>query len=362
MMVAETGYRTARVTGADSYWLPDHLNAFLPRAVMTPKYSGIARLVPDADAFLEPWTTLGSLAGRHRFSRTRFGTCVTDTGRRNPAVTAQAAATLHLMTRGRAILGIGTGEREGNEPYGVDWSKPVARFEEALATIRALWNSNGQLVSRDSEFFPLRNAIFTLPPVKGTWPQIWIASHGPRMLRATGRYADAWFPVAIFSPERYADGLQRVQAAADNANRDPHSIIAANTQFVVTGRSSAEVEEALDSVAVRAYALLLPGSEWAEHGVRHPMGDDFTGFQDILPQLLDEATALSHIAAVPPSLMRQCLLSGTPDEILDQLAAYRDHGVQYPALLNMSTIQPKLSRGLSTALPFIRILRGIRKM
>jgi hypothetical protein len=35
------------------------------------------------------------------------------------------AATLHLLTRGRAILGIGTGEREGNEPYGVDWSKPV---------------------------------------------------------------------------------------------------------------------------------------------------------------------------------------------------------------------------------------------
>ena len=30
MMVAETGYRTARVTGADSYWLPDHLNAFCP--------------------------------------------------------------------------------------------------------------------------------------------------------------------------------------------------------------------------------------------------------------------------------------------------------------------------------------------
>jgi phthiodiolone/phenolphthiodiolone dimycocerosates ketoreductase len=198
--------------------------------------------------------------------------------------------------------------------------------------------------------------------VKGTWPQIWIASHGPRMLRATGRYADAWFPVAIFSPERYADGLQQVQTAADNANRDPHSIIAANTQFVVTERSAGEVEQALDSVAVRAYALLLPSSEWAEHGVRHPMGDDFTGFQDILPQLLDEATALSHIASVPPSLMRRCLLSGTPDEILDQLAAYRDQGVQYPALLNMSTIQPKLSRGLSTALPFMRILRGIRKM
>jgi phthiodiolone/phenolphthiodiolone dimycocerosates ketoreductase len=126
--------------------------------------------------------------------RVRLGVSVTDTGRRNPAVTAQAAATLHLLTRGRAILGIGTGEREGNEPYGADWSKPVARFEEALATIRALWDSRGELVNRESPFFPLRNAVFDLPPYRGKWPEIWIAAHGPRMLRATGRYADAWFP------------------------------------------------------------------------------------------------------------------------------------------------------------------------
>jgi alkanesulfonate monooxygenase SsuD/methylene tetrahydromethanopterin reductase-like flavin-dependent oxidoreductase (luciferase family) len=72
----------------------------------------------------------------------------------------QAAATLRLPTRGRAILGIGTGEREGNEPYGVDWSKPVARFEGALATIRALWNSNGELVTRDSAFI-LKALSFT---------------------------------------------------------------------------------------------------------------------------------------------------------------------------------------------------------
>jgi phthiodiolone/phenolphthiodiolone dimycocerosates ketoreductase len=361
-MAAEMGYRTAKLTGADSYWLPDHLNAFLPRAVMTPKYSGIARLAPDADAFLEPWTTLGHLAGRHRFGRTRLGIGVTDTARRNPAVTAQAAATLHLMTRGRAILGIGTGEREGNEPYGVDWSKPVARFEEALATIRALWNSNGQLVNRDSEWFPLRNAVFALPPVKGRWPEIWVASHGPRMLRATGRYADGWLPVAIVSPERYADGLQQVQAAADNANRDPYSVIAAKALFVVTGRSSAEVDEALESVPARTYALLLPDSEWAEHGARHPMGDGFTGFQDILPQLLDEATALAHVEAVPQALMRRSLLCGTSDEVLDQLATYRDHGVRYPLLLNMSTIQPQLSRGLSSVLPFMKVLRGIPKL
>jgi phthiodiolone/phenolphthiodiolone dimycocerosates ketoreductase len=40
---------------------------------------------------------------------------------------------------------MGTGERVGNEQYGVDWSKPLARFENAVATIRALWNSGGDL-------------------------------------------------------------------------------------------------------------------------------------------------------------------------------------------------------------------------
>jgi phthiodiolone/phenolphthiodiolone dimycocerosates ketoreductase len=362
MGVAETGYRTATVTGADSFWVPDHLNNLLPRVVMTPKYTDSARLIPDIDALLEPWTALGHLAGRHRFNRTRLGTCVTDTGRRNPAVTAQAAATLHLMTRGRAILGIGTGERQGNEPYGVDWSKPVARFEEALATVRALWNSNGQLVDRDSEWFPLHNASFTLPPYEGTWPEIWIASQGPRMLRATGRYADAWFPVGIISPEQYAAGLQQVQAAAEDAKRDPHSIIAANTQFVLTGRSSGEVEEALESVPVRLIALIIPDSAWAEHGVRHPLGEGFGGFQDILPQGFDEQTALDYAAAAPISLLKQYLLSGTVDEVIDQIAVYRDHGMRYPVLANVGTLQTKLSRSLSTALPFMKILRGTRKM
>ena len=119
--------------------------------------------------------------------RLRLGVGVADADRRNPAATAQAAATLHLLTRGRA--GIGPGKREGNQPYGVEWTKPVARFEEAMATIRALWDSGGELVCRDSPFFPLHNAVFDLPPYRGKWPEIWIAAHGPRMLKAAGRYA-----------------------------------------------------------------------------------------------------------------------------------------------------------------------------
>ncbi len=217
----------------DSFWLPDHLNSLFPRAAMTKKYVGAARLIPDVDAHLEPWTVLGNFAARNRIGRLRLGVAVTDVGRRNPAVTAQAAATLHLITRGRAILGIGAGEREGNEPYGVDWSKPVARFEEAMATIRALWNSGGELVTRDSPFFPLHNAIFALPPYRGKWPEIWIAAHGPRMLRATGRYADAWFP-AVIDPAKGLRGRPG-KGPSRRLRRRAGSVVHHRRQLVVRG-------------------------------------------------------------------------------------------------------------------------------
>src|SRR6185312_10395807 len=139
---------TAVASGVDSFWVGDHLNALFPRSIATPQYFGAARLVPKIDAQLEPWTLLGHLASRNRFARLRLGVGVADASRRNPAVTAQAAATLHLITRGRGVLGIGVGERKGNEPYGVDWTKPVARFEEAIAIIRSLWDSDGELVRR----------------------------------------------------------------------------------------------------------------------------------------------------------------------------------------------------------------------
>lgn len=117
---ARSSMAAATVMGADSYWVGDHLNALVPRSIATSEYLGIAaKFVPKIDANYEPWTMLGNLAFGLP-SRLRLGVCVTDAGRRNPAVTAQAAATLHLLTRGRAILGIGVGEREGNEPYGVD--------------------------------------------------------------------------------------------------------------------------------------------------------------------------------------------------------------------------------------------------
>lgn len=355
-------YLAAAGSGADSFWVPDHLNSIFPRSIFTPKYVGGAKLAPSPDAYLEPWTMLGHIAARNRLGRLRLGVSVTDTARRNPAVTAQAVATLNLLTRGRAILGLGTGEREGNEPYGVDWSKPVGRFEEALATIRALWRSNGELINRDSGWFPLRNAVFDLPPYKGRWPEIWVAAHGPRMLRMTGRHADAWYPAFIFTPKEYAKGLELVRDAASDAGRDPASVTPATMLAVMTGRTGDDVEEALESEGARMYGLTGSADVWARHGAEHPMGPDFKGLQDIAPQLLDEQTALAYTAMVPRSLLREMYVCGTPDEIVDQIAVWRDHGLRYLVVANGSGVQRSLRKGVVSAMPFAKIMRGLKKL
>ncbi len=355
-------YLTAVASRVDSFWVADHLNALFPRSIATPQYLGLAWLVPKIDAQLEPWTMLGHLAALNRLGRLRLGVGVTDAGRRNPAVTAQAAATLHLLTRGRAILGIGVGEREGNEPYGVDWTKPVARFEEAVATIRALWDSSGKLVSRESPYYPLRNAVFDLPPYRGKWPEIWIAAHGPRMLRAAGRYADAWYPALALRPKDYARGLETVRTAASDAGRDPMSVTPAAVLCVITGRSRDDVDETLNSDAAKAFALNIPGEMWASHGVQHPLGDDFAGVQDLVPQTFDEQTALSYTKRVPVSLLKEALLTGTPEDVTEQAAEWRDHGLRYLVVWNVSILQPSLRKGLAAGAPFFRILRGLKKL
>jgi phthiodiolone/phenolphthiodiolone dimycocerosates ketoreductase len=361
-VLTRANYLTAVAAGLDSFWVADHLNSALPRSIATPQYLGGAKLAPRADAMLEPWTMLGYLAARNRVGRLRLGVGVTDAGRRNPAVTAQAAATLHLLTRGRAILGIGTGEREGNQPYGVDWTKPVARFEEAIATIRTLWNSRGELVSRDSPYFPLHNALFDLPPYRGKWPEIWIAAHGPRMLQVTGRYADGWFPFVLLRPVDYARGLAAVRTAASDADRDPLSIVPAVLRPVITGRHQDDVDEVLNSDVAKSYALVAPGEAWARHGVQHPLGADFSGMHDFIPQTIDEQTVLSYTAKVPAALLKEQVFSGTPADVIDQVAEWRDHGLRHLVAVNASGMQPSLRKAMATTAPFIKILRGLKKL
>jgi phthiodiolone/phenolphthiodiolone dimycocerosates ketoreductase len=81
-----------------------------------------------------------------------------------------------------------------------------------------------------------------------------------------------------------------------------------------------------------------------------------------VPHAMDEQTALSHAAQVPPPVTREVFLSGTPDEVIDQAAQWRDKGARYVVVADVSSLQRSLRKGLAAAMPFARILRGLKKL
>jgi phthiodiolone/phenolphthiodiolone dimycocerosates ketoreductase len=360
--MARASRALALAGGCDTLWVVDHLVNAVPRCVWTPEFIAASRVLKRVHAFGEPWTLLGAQAARNGIRGLHLGVSVTDSSRRHPAVTAQAAATLHLLTRGKARLGIGVGERASNEPYGIDFSKPVGRLAEALATIRVLWDSDGVPVTRDSEWFPLRKAVFDVPAYRGTRPEVWVAAHGPRMLRLTGQYADAWFPLFPQSAVEYRANLATVRGQAGEAGREPGAVRGAGMWLAVVAPTEAVVEELLDTPAMRFLGLWAPAHVWARHGAVHPMGEGFSGVHDFLPESitdLDEARKLA--AQVPPGVLRELMLCGTPQQCAEQLAEYAAAGCTHATLVPMAP-WGSLTLGTRAMPSFVQLLRRLRRV
>ena len=104
---------------------------------------------------VEAWTILSMAAAQT--SRVTVGPFVLNVMNRHPALVARMASTLQIASGGRLILGIGIGGApKEHAAYGMDFPpapERVARLEEAVAVIRALWT--GGPVTRPSPFYPL---------------------------------------------------------------------------------------------------------------------------------------------------------------------------------------------------------------
>jgi alkanesulfonate monooxygenase SsuD/methylene tetrahydromethanopterin reductase-like flavin-dependent oxidoreductase (luciferase family) len=139
---------------------------------------------------VEAWTILSMAAAVTE--RVTIGPFVVNVMNRHPAVLARMASTLQIASDGRLILGLGIGghPRE-HAAYGIDFPEAkerVARLEEAVAVIRALWT--GGPVSRDSPFYPLRDAAAY--PIPDPPPPIVIGGETATGVRLAARIADGW--------------------------------------------------------------------------------------------------------------------------------------------------------------------------
>jgi G6PDH family F420-dependent oxidoreductase len=134
------------------------------------------------------WTLIASAA--ERTDRTRIGTAVTcPMLRYNPAIIAQAFATLAATYENRIFLGVGTGEALNEVPVGYQWPSGKIRLEmleESVRIIRMLWNQD--YVTFQGKYHSLKNAnVFTKP--LHTVP-LYISALGPKAAALAGRLGD----------------------------------------------------------------------------------------------------------------------------------------------------------------------------
>jgi alkanesulfonate monooxygenase SsuD/methylene tetrahydromethanopterin reductase-like flavin-dependent oxidoreductase (luciferase family) len=196
---------------------------------------------------VEGWTILAMAAAAT--SRVTVGPFVLNNMNRHPGVVARMASTLQIASGGRLILGMGIGgaPRE-HAAYGIDFPEAperVARLEEAVAVLRALWT--GGPVSRPSPYYPLVGA--TAYPVPDPPPPIVIGGETRTGARLAARIGDGW---STF--ENFEENLPIYLEALEEAGRRRED------QLVYAGfqRDWLSDERIVDTPWIQA-----PREEWA---------------------------------------------------------------------------------------------------
>jgi G6PDH family F420-dependent oxidoreductase len=122
------------------------------------------------------WSVLGAVAERtERMNLMTMVTC--PIVRYHPALVAQKAATVQLLSEGRFALGLGAGENLNEHVVGMGWPPAHERHQmlaEAIEIIRELWE--GGFVTHDGEYFTVHDArLYSLP---ARLPKIFVAAGG----------------------------------------------------------------------------------------------------------------------------------------------------------------------------------------
>jgi 5,10-methylenetetrahydromethanopterin reductase len=185
-----------------------------------------ADIVQDAEEWGldELWLTDSSLHSRYcysyltiaalRTSRMTLGTAVTNPVTRHPALGAVAISTINEISKGRAIHGIGAGDR----PLEALGHKPakLALLEDSVDAARRLWT--GESVTWQARGFELDDAHmrFDVP----TQIPVYLSASGPKTLQLAGRIADGVILLAGLHPDGIKYALDHIDRGVDQAGRE----------------------------------------------------------------------------------------------------------------------------------------------
>jgi len=187
-------------TGIDALWVNDHFQS--PGRI-------------KADATFDAMTTLAAIAAVT--ARVRLGVAVLAASYRSPQIAAKMVSVIDAIAGGRTIVGLGAGsDAAEHAAYGVPFGTPAERtagVRQALAVMDEMWCHPDGTNLDDSRPGAPNRPLVRRPPV-------WLAAHGPVLLRHAGRHADGII-AAWSDPDELAGRVAVAVAAAEVAGRPP---------------------------------------------------------------------------------------------------------------------------------------------
>ncbi len=322
--------RTIDALGYDSMAFPDHFAGFIPESIWDPEITELAYLQQSPHTYYELASIMGACAAVTE--NVKLLSSVTEPIRRHPVLLAQTFLTLDHISHGRTIFGIGAGEIENIEPYGLKYAGQVGKLREALQIIRQIWSTH-EPFTFDGKFWKLKDAVLSLrPAVENKPPPIWIAAHGPKMLEITAEFGDGWIPT-LLPPEDFGERLRIIKKHRTKMHKT-NEFTAALWNWCILDNDENECIRMMNSKLARAFALLLPASEWTRLGHTHPFGDTFHSLTDYIPMRYNRKKTLEAIEQVPQEVLDSFYMSGDSDSIIKQLEEYVRQGLDHIILWN----------------------------
>lgn len=176
----------------------------------------------------QAWVTLGALG--QRTQRIWMGPTVTcPILRYNPAVVAEAYATLSLLYPGRIFLGLGSGEALNEEAATGEWPKWRERWDrliEAVSIIRQLWT--GQALQHKGSHYTVDGKLYD-PPAQPI--PLLLAANGPKAMKLAGQHGDG----LVTDPQTWKLHKEEWESGARSAGKDPSAMPVLVEAFVVVG-------------------------------------------------------------------------------------------------------------------------------
>ena len=239
--------------------------------------------------------------------RLRLGCAVFVLPLHNPLHLAKAISSLDCLSHGRVDVGVATGGRgRPFEAFGVDADRPVARFNEALALMKACWTEPE--INFDGRLWKLHGASMEPKPVQTPYPPVWFGGSVPAGMRRAVRHGDGFMGAGSQTTAQFAEQVEVIREELSVQGRGPDTFQIGKRVYVHVEDDAARGRRRLEDALTRHYGR----GGWSEHLLAGPAEVCTAGIRALadagaglilLNPLVDDAQQLERLAAeVIPAL------------------------------------------------------------